>query len=123
MFFYLYYFFIAVLNILLIREVHNKEKSMEGVLMVQQTLHQLLQQASKSIQEAQVTASEAQGSNEILLNQAVQLLLKGEQTLEKARHQGGTEATENSQFQQAYEQLHDTRQQLQEAQQNNNDVL
>lgn len=96
---------------------------MEDILMVQQTLHQILQQASNSIKEAQATAREAQGSNGALLEQAVQLLLQGEKELENARNQAGTEATENPQFQQAYEQLHDTRQQLQEAQQNNNDVL
>ncbi|MFA1822812.1 hypothetical protein ACDX78_22125 [Virgibacillus oceani] len=96
---------------------------MEDTFMVPQHLHQILQQASKSIKEAQETAFEAQGSNEEMLDQAVQLLLQGEQELEYARMQAGTEATENPQFQQAYEQLHDTRQQLQEAQQNNNDVL
>ncbi|WP_164218163.1 hypothetical protein [Virgibacillus sp. YIM 98842] len=90
--------------------------------MAQQNLHQILQQASKRIHEAQAAMRGAQGSNEILLEEALQLLLQGEQQLEHARQQGGTEATENPQFQQAFEQLHDTRHQLHEAKQNNHDL-
>lgn len=96
---------------------------MEDIIMVQQNLHQMLQQASKRIHEAQELGREAQGSNETLLEEALQLLLLGEQQLKNARQQAGTEATENPQFQQAYEQLHNTRQQLQEAEQNNHDIL
>lgn len=91
--------------------------------MVQQDLHQKLQQISHQIQDAQEVARLAQGSDPQLLEQAEQQLHQAEQELQNARRQAGTEATENPQFQQAYEQLHDTRQQVQEAQQNNNDVL
>ncbi|WP_077330117.1 hypothetical protein [Virgibacillus siamensis] len=91
--------------------------------MTHQSLHAQLQQASRQIQEAQEAARQAQGSNEQLLNQAGQLLDQAQHDLEHAQNQAGTEATENAQFQQAYEQLHDTRQQVQEAQQNNRDVL
>ncbi|GAA0614273.1 hypothetical protein GCM10009001_34430 [Virgibacillus siamensis] len=91
--------------------------------MSHQSLHEQLQQVSQHIEDAQETARQAQGSNQQLLSQADQLLKQAEQDLVHARNQAGAEATENAQFQQAYEQLHDTRQQVQEAQQNNNDVL
>lgn len=90
--------------------------------MQQETLHELLQQASNRIQEAQEAFREAQGSNETFFEQAVRLLTEGEQVLKNAQQQAGTEATENPQFQQAYEQLHDTRQQLQDIKHNNHGV-
>ncbi|SFA84399.1 hypothetical protein SAMN04488072_102271 [Lentibacillus halodurans] len=88
----------------------------------QQNSHQQLQQASRQIHDAQESARLAQGSDAQLLEQAEQQLQQAEQQL-KAAQQAGIEATENPQFQQAYAELHDTRQQIQEAQQNNNDVL
>ncbi|WP_164669325.1 hypothetical protein [Virgibacillus doumboii] len=91
--------------------------------MSHQSLHEQLQQASQHLHDAQEAARRAQGSDAQLLEQADQLLNQAEKDLQHARNQGGREATENAQFQQAYEQLHDTRQQVQEAQQNNNDVL
>ncbi|MBY7143143.1 hypothetical protein KFZ56_08745 [Virgibacillus sp. NKC19-3] len=91
--------------------------------MVQQDIHHQLQQVSKQLHEAQATARLAQGSDLSLLEQANQQLSQVERMLQHVQNQAGTEATENAQFQQAYEQLHDTRQQVQEAQQNNNDIL
>ncbi|PAV28133.1 hypothetical protein CIL05_18685 [Virgibacillus profundi] len=91
--------------------------------MAQQNLHQQLQQASQQIHDAEENVRLAQGSDPNLLEQAEQELKKAEQVLENAQNQAGTEATENAQFQQAFQQLHDTRQQVQEAQQNNSDVL
>jgi len=86
--------------------------------MQEQNLHEQIQLAGNKIQEAQEVFQEAQGSNEKLLDQAVQLLMDGERELEQAQNQAGKDATENPQFQQAYEQLHDTRHQLQEVKQN-----
>lgn len=91
--------------------------------MVDQNLHQTLQQASQQINEAQETILQAQGSNTQLLEQAEQQLKQAEQTLQQAQNQSGAEATDNSQFQQAYKELHDVRQQVQEGLQNINDVL
>ncbi|MUK87951.1 hypothetical protein GMD78_06005 [Ornithinibacillus sp. L9] len=85
-------------------------------------LHDQLQHASRQVKDAQAAVLQAKGSNPELLEQAEQQLQQAEQILEKAQ-QAGTEATENPQFQQAYEELHDIRQQVKEAQQNNNDVL
>ncbi|MFD2043572.1 hypothetical protein ACFSTA_04195 [Ornithinibacillus salinisoli] len=86
-------------------------------------LHQQLQQASKQIKDAQRAVLEAQGSDPELIHQANELLLQADEILQNASEQAGIEATENPQFQQAYEELHDIRQQVQEAHQNNNDVL
>lgn len=91
--------------------------------MAEQNLHQILQQASQQINAAGEAVMQAQGSDPGLLEQAEQQLQQAETELQNAQSQAGTEATENAQFQQAYEQLHDLRQQVQEAQQNNNDVL
>ena len=91
--------------------------------MTQSNLHQQLQQASQQIKGAKQAVSDAQGSDAELLEQADSQLQQAEHALEQAQNEAGTEATENPQFQQAFEQLHDTRQQVQEAQQNNNDVL
>lgn len=90
--------------------------------MEQQNLHEILQQASQQINEAQEAISQAQGSDANLLEEAEQQLNQAEQHLQSAQNESGTEATETPQFQQAYEQLHNTRQ-VQEAQQNNHDVL
>ena len=90
--------------------------------MEKQELHDKLQLASKQIKEAQESIRLAQGSDLHLYNRAEEQLQHAESELESLKS-AGTEAIENSQFQQAYEQLHDTRQQVQEAQQNINDVL
>nr|WP_306798652.1 hypothetical protein [Oceanobacillus saliphilus] len=86
-------------------------------------MHEQLQHASQQIKEAQDAILRAQGYDRKLLEQAEQQLQEAEQALQHTQDQAGTEATENSQFQQAYQNLHDTRQQVKEAQQNINDVL
>ncbi|MFC3040506.1 hypothetical protein ACFOGI_09640 [Virgibacillus xinjiangensis] len=86
-------------------------------------LHQQLQKASHQIDEAQEAIRLAQGQDEELLEKAHDQLQHAEWELQQAQHEAGKEATENPQFQQAYQQLHDTRQQVQEAKQNNHDVL
>src|SRR5699024_11237115 len=86
-------------------------------------LHQQLPPASQQIQGGKRAVSDAQGSDAELLDRAASQLQQADHALEQAQNEAGTEATENPQFQQAFEQLHDTRQQVQEAQQNNNDVL
>lgn len=91
--------------------------------MADQNIHEQLQQASQQIKEAQEAILQAQGYDREILEQAEQQLLQAEQGLQNTQTQAGTEATENAQFQQAYEKLHDTRQQVKEAQQNINDVL
>ncbi|MDY0406147.1 hypothetical protein P5G51_012770 [Virgibacillus sp. 179-BFC.A HS] len=91
--------------------------------MAEQNLQQQLDEASSKIKQAQEAILQAQGTDPELLQQAEANLLQAKQKLEIAQNESGTEATENAQFQQAYEQLHNTRQQVQEAQQNNNDVL
>ncbi|RDW17357.1 hypothetical protein CWR48_14260 [Oceanobacillus arenosus] len=91
--------------------------------MAHDNLHSKLQQASQLIDEAKDNVRLAQGSDLGLLQQAEQQLQQVEQHLQDVKNESGSEATNNPQFQQAYEQLHDTRQQVQEAQQNNNEVL
>lgn len=91
--------------------------------MVQKNLHQTLQQASQQIKQAQEAVIGAQGADLKQLEQAEQQLQQAEKDLQNAQNQAGNEITENAQFQQAFEELHDVRQQVKEAQQNNNDVL
>ncbi|WP_047982267.1 hypothetical protein [Ornithinibacillus contaminans] len=91
--------------------------------MAQVNLHQKLQQASQLLQEAQQAVVQAAGQDMSLLEQAHQKLEQAERELRNVQNQAGTEATENAQFQQAFEELHDVRQQVQEAQQNSTDVL
>ncbi|WP_112182557.1 MULTISPECIES: hypothetical protein [Paraliobacillus] len=91
--------------------------------MAEENLHFQLQDISKKIQAAQHDVMQAQGKDPHLLQQAQELLQLAEDALHSTREQAGTEATENPQFQQAAEELHDIRQQVQEAQQNNSDVL
>ncbi|MEC5424833.1 hypothetical protein QGM71_15205 [Virgibacillus sp. C22-A2] len=91
--------------------------------MEQTNLHGKLQQISQHIAEAQEAVRLAQGSDPQLLLQAQEQLQQAEKELQQTKDLEGTAATENSQFQQAYEQLHDTRQDIQEAQQNNNGIL
>jgi len=88
-----------------------------------QNMHQELQQVSSQIKEAQASVFQAQGSDARMLEQAELIIQEARQNLQMISKQNGTEATGNAQFQQAYEELHDIRQQIQEAQQNNNDVL
>ncbi|WP_077622928.1 hypothetical protein [Sediminibacillus massiliensis] len=87
--------------------------------MSNQNLHEQLQQISRHLQEAQSSILEARGTDPELMAQAHEQLQRVEQELQDTQHQSGKEATENSQFQQAYEQLHDTRQQMQQLKQNN----
>ncbi|WHX25382.1 hypothetical protein QNH47_14625 [Virgibacillus halodenitrificans] len=91
--------------------------------MPNQNLHEQLQSASRQIKEAQDAILQAQGRDAELLQQAHDQLQQAERELKHAQEHSGKTATENPQFQQAYESLHDTRQQVQEAQQNNSDVL
>jgi aspartyl/asparaginyl-tRNA synthetase len=86
-------------------------------------LHEKLQQASRLLKEAQDAVIQAQGQDLQTLEQAENALNQAESELRSVQNQAGTEATENPQFQQAFESLHDIRQQVQEAQQNINDVL
>lgn len=91
--------------------------------MEQQNLHERLQQASGQIKEAEQAVLQAQGSDDQLLELAQKQLQQAEQLLRSAQNEAGTEATDNSQFQHAFEQLHDTRQQIQETKKNNNSIL
>ncbi|GAA0493695.1 hypothetical protein GCM10008986_20210 [Salinibacillus aidingensis] len=90
--------------------------------MSQEHLHQKLQQASQQIDKAQEAVRLSQGTDPQLVEQAKQVLRQAEQELQNAQDQSGTEATENPQFQQAFEQLHDTRQHIQEVEQHSDDV-
>lgn len=82
---------------------------------VEESTHQKLQQAHKQIISAQQAVLDAQGANNKLIEQAEQQLIQAEQALQALQTNEGTELTENPQFQQAYEELHDIRQQVQEA--------
>jgi hypothetical protein len=84
-------------------------------------LQQTLDQVSQQIQDAQESVILA--TDPKLFDQAWQMLEEAEQELQKAREMAGTDATENPQFQQAYEQIHNIRQRMQEIERNNNDVL
>lgn len=77
-------------------------------------LHDTLQRASRQVKEAQEMVIRAQGADQHLLEQAERQLKEAELVLQQAQDQSGTETTENPQFQQAYEQLHHIRQQLQD---------
>ncbi|WP_246001165.1 hypothetical protein [Oceanobacillus piezotolerans] len=88
-----------------------------------ENIHTELQQASREINEAQEAVLQAQGRDEHLLEQAEQKIKRAADVLQNIQEHGGLEITKNSQFQQAYEELHDVRQQVQEAQQNNHDIL
>ncbi|GGA81193.1 hypothetical protein [Ornithinibacillus halotolerans] len=85
-------------------------------------LHEKLQEASRMLKEAQGAVIQAQGRDLEPLGQAEQTLIQVERELQNLQHQAGREAIENAQFQQAFESLHDIRQQVQEAQQNINDI-
>ena|SRR5690625_2571342 len=89
----------------------------------QLNLHQRLEHASEQIKEAGQAVIQAQGSDHQLVELAQKQLQQAEQELKNAQNTAGTEATDNSQFQHAYEQLHDTRQQIQEIKKNNNNIL
>lgn len=84
-------------------------------------LQQKLDQASKQIKDAEECILIAQGSDTTSIQQAHQLLQQAEQLLESTQNSLGAEATENPQFQQAFEQLHNTRQQVTEAKENNSE--
>jgi len=86
-------------------------------------LHQQLQQISQQINAAQEDILRAQGSDLQLIEEAELKIQQAHEQLKMLQNQNGTKATENAQFQQAFEELHDVRQQIQEAQQNNNDIL
>ncbi len=96
---------------------------MEVHRMAYENLHEELQRASALVNAAQEAVIQAQGQDMEVLEQAEQQLKSAEQTLRNLQSQAGTEATQNAQFQQAFEELHDVRQQVQEAQQNINDIL
>ncbi|WP_068675542.1 hypothetical protein [Oceanobacillus sp. Castelsardo] len=91
--------------------------------MAYENLHEELQRASVQVNAAQEAVIQAQGRDTQVLDQAEQQLKNAEQILRNLQSEAGTEATQNSQFQQAFEELHDVRQQVQEAQQNINDTL
>lgn len=86
-------------------------------------LHEKLQMTSKMLKDAQQAVIQAQGRDLDTLEQAEAMLNQAEHELRSLQHQAGKEAIENAQFQQAFENLHDIRQQVQEAQQNINDIL
>ncbi|WP_085993236.1 hypothetical protein [Oceanobacillus senegalensis] len=88
-----------------------------------QNIQQKLNQASQNIKQAQDSVLQAQGRDQQLLQQAQQNLQQAEDELNNLQNQMGKELTENPQFQQAFESLHDTRQQVSEATQNINDTL
>jgi len=79
---------------------------------------QRLDVASKQIKDAGEFVFVAQGSDAKSIQQAHQLLQQAEQQLDSTQSLYGVEVTENSQFQQAFEQLHDMRQQVTEAKAN-----
>ena len=85
-------------------------------------MHEKLQQASKMLKDAQAAVLQAQGQGLQILEQAQRMVEQAENELKNLQNQAGREATENAQFQQAFEELHDIRQQVQEAQQNINDI-
>jgi len=86
-------------------------------------LHHQLQQVSKQINEAQAEVLNAQGANLELVEQAEEKIKEARQSLQNIQDENGKEALENAQFQQAFETLHDVRQQIQEVQQNRHDIL
>ncbi|MBB6452714.1 histone-lysine N-methyltransferase MLL2 [Salirhabdus euzebyi] len=88
---------------------------------MEQNLHEQLQLVSHQIQDAQQTVIDSQGSNAQQLENALDQLQQVEKQLQLAKDQAGTEATENPQFQQAYEQLHNIRQQIAEMKQDDNE--
>ncbi|MGM8212266.1 hypothetical protein ACLIBH_05640 [Virgibacillus sp. W0430] len=90
---------------------------------MRQDVHNQLQQASQQIKSAQGAVLQAQGSDEGVLNQADEQLQQAEHVLRRIQEDAGWDITKNAQFQQAFEQLHDVRQQVQEAQQNLSDIL
>ncbi|SET94124.1 hypothetical protein SAMN05421676_1139 [Salinibacillus kushneri] len=90
--------------------------------MAEENLHQQLQQVSKQIDKAEEAVRLSQGTDFQLVQQAKQQLKHAEQNLQNAQDQSGTEATENPQFQQAFEQIHNTRQHIQEVEQHSDDV-
>ncbi|WP_047986015.1 hypothetical protein [Ornithinibacillus californiensis] len=91
--------------------------------MAQVNMHEKLQQASKMLKEAQQAVIQAQGQDIQTVERAHELLNQAESELQNLQNQAGREAIENSQFQQAFESLHDIRQQAQEAAQNIRDEL
>lgn len=96
---------------------------MEVCLLAHVNLHEKLQQASKMLKDAQQNIIQAQGQDLQLVEEAQSMLEQAENELRNLQHQAGREAIENPQFQQAFEELHDVRQQAQEAHQNINDAL
>lgn len=86
-------------------------------------LHQELQQVSSQINQAQEDVLNAQGANMELVEDAEIKIEQARQALQTLQNTNGKEALENTQFQQAFETLHDVQQQIQEAQQNRNDIL
>ncbi|HAM79707.1 hypothetical protein [Ornithinibacillus bavariensis] len=90
--------------------------------MPQVNLHEKLQRVSEMVNDAQEAVIQAQGQNLHVLEHAYSLLKQAENELKNVQNQAGAEATENPQFQQAFEELHDVRQQVQEAQQNIADI-
>jgi glycyl-tRNA synthetase beta subunit len=90
--------------------------------MTEQNLHQKLQNASHQIISAQETVIQAQGKDAQLIEQAQQQLREAEHVLESLQNEAGTEATHNAQFQQAFEALHNVREQINEYQDNSNEI-
>ncbi|WP_246569590.1 hypothetical protein [Lentibacillus saliphilus] len=86
--------------------------------MSNEAFDQSIQEAHASIKAAQKAIDQAQGSDEDVIEQAQKQLFKAEQTLQGVQASAGSFANENPQFQQAFEQLHNARGDIQELQQN-----
>lgn len=86
-------------------------------------LHDELQRVSRQIKAAQEDILIAQGSNAKIIEQAEMKIQEVRDKLQLLQEKNGREAINHPQFQHAFEELHDVRQQIQEAQQNMNDLL
>jgi chromosome segregation ATPase len=91
--------------------------------MPEENIQQQLVHVSRHMKQAETYMVNAQGANQSLLEQSHQNLDQAENMLEQLQDNLGETATQNPQFQQAYEKLHDTRQQLDETKKNNNRPL
>ncbi|HLR80393.1 MAG TPA: hypothetical protein VK119_07395 [Bacillota bacterium] len=83
--------------------------------MEQYDLQQQLQQANELIKKAQSDVGKTQSLDEASLEQAHEQLQQAEFHLEDVQKKAGREATKHPQFQQAFQQLHNMRRQINEA--------
>ncbi|MUV36487.1 hypothetical protein JNUCC1_00289 [Lentibacillus sp. JNUCC-1] len=87
--------------------------------MSNQKLTERIQQAHAQIKDTETMIGDAQGSDTSVYDQAIDELNKAEASLKSIQSSAGKSATENPQFQQAYEQLHNLRGDIQELNENN----